>query len=174
MLLLPHSLGEVKIEIDGTKPFSEGGLTVGGKRNALKSRVKTKYLCYLDDDEGISPDYVETLLRLCQSGADICTFQSLFTCDTYWSVIDMSLHYPTNEQATPEYTVRRKPWHVCPVRTELAQDINFPDKNNAEDWDWMDKVLVRCATQAKTNRIIHNYKHSASVSEVDKIERHGT
>lgn len=165
------SLGSVHIATHHGPKFINGGTSVGEKRNGLVQGARGKYLCFLDDDETISPDYVETLLRLCYQDKDVCTFRSLFKCDTYWTVIDMSTQHSENEQATPERIVKRRAWHICPVKSEYAKQEQFKNINNAEDWEWFERVSQRIVTQAHTDRIIHQYNHSSKTSAVDELER---
>lgn len=161
-------LGRVEILVDDSIRFLDGGLSVGKKRQALLERAEGVYLCYLDSDEGISPDYLETILRLCYQGQDICTFRAMVKLSNFWALVDMSLRYKTNEQITPDYTVRRMPWHVCAVKTKYAKMHSFPDVNNAEDFAWMERVLTHCTSEAHTDKIIFEYRHGDH-SEVDKI-----
>jgi hypothetical protein len=77
----------------------------------------------------------------------------------------------SNEEATPENIVKRNAWHICPVKSELAKKHQFNNKNNAEDWDWMERVLGGVFTQYKLNVILHQYNHSSEHSAVDQIER---
>jgi glycosyltransferase involved in cell wall biosynthesis len=162
-------LGFCEILFDDDKKVIYGGKTVGKKRNDLVQRAEGKYLCFLDDDDEIPSNYIETLLRMAMSDSDILTFRSLFKCDLYWSVCDMGLNYPI-EEATPEGIFKRPPFHICPVKSEFAQQFNFPDKNNAEDWEWMSQVLTLVTTEEKTNVILHQYNHSQKTSAVDEIE----
>jgi|SRR5688572_9861677 len=163
------TLGEVRIRANKGKEFLKGGLSVGAKRQALLDISEAKYICFLDDDEDISPDYIETILRLCYQDKDLCTFKSFFKCDTYWSVVNMSLQNKTNEEASPEYEIQRTPWHVCAIRREKAIQEKFMDVNNNEDYEWFERVLKNCNDEAHSERIIHNYNHSSTKSEVDKI-----
>lgn len=163
-----ESLGKVEILVDDSIRYLDGGLSVGKKREALLKRAEGEYVCYLDSDEGISPDYLETLVRLCRQGQDVCTFQALTKLKDFWALVDMRLSYKVNDQISPEYTVRRPPWHICPVKTKYAKRYHFPDVNNAEDFAWMNKVLTHCTTEAHTERIIFEYRHGDH-SEVDKI-----
>lgn len=162
------SLGGVEIVVDDSKRFISGGLSIGFKRNNLLNIATQKYICFLDDDDWISPDYIETLLRLCSQDKDVCTFKSFFKCDSYWTVIDLGLNNE-NEDATPENEVKRNAWHICPVKREIAVEVVFNGLNYGEDWDWMGRVLEIVKTEAKSNRIIHNYNHSKIDSEADKI-----
>lgn len=162
------SLGRVEVLVDDSPRFLDGGLSVGKKREALVKRAEGKYLCFLDSDESVSPDYVETLVRLCIKDQDVCTFRAIAKLSTFWALIDMRLAFKVNDQVNPEYTVRRSAWHLCPVRSVFAKLVDFSDKNNAEDFEWMEKVLTRCTTEAHTDKIIFQYNHGEH-SEVDKI-----
>lgn len=169
---LHHTLGEVELIGDYRDSFLDGGPSIGKKRQSLVERAEGKYLCFLDDDEDIAPNYVETLVRLCQLDTDVVTFRNLTKTDFYWTVVDMSLKNPVNEEATPERIVKRKPWHICPVRSEYAKKYQFEDSNYGEDWKWFEQVLKHCDTEAHTDAILHVYNHSAKHSEADKIMKH--
>lgn len=152
------TLGNIEILVDGSKKFLDGGLSIGKKREALVQRATGVYLCFLDDDEGISPNYLETLVRLCNESPDVVTFKNISKMENYWTIIDMSLEFQ-NEQARPNDIVRRRPWHICPVKTHLAKMYEFSDSNYGEDFEWMDKVLSHCMVEAKTNAVLHEYNH---------------
>jgi glycosyltransferase involved in cell wall biosynthesis len=164
------TLGMVEIISDHGKNFSDGGLSIGKKRESLVNRATGKYCCFLDDDDWISPMYIETLLRLARHNADIITFRNITKTETYWCLVDMGLHYP-NDGANPNFIVRRKPFHICPVRTDFAKLYDFEDVNYGEDATWMEKVLRHCTTEAKTEQILHEYRHG-SHSEADKITQY--
>lgn len=165
------TLGTVQVLTYNSEPFLSGGLSIGKKRESLVDKATGKYLCFLDDDEDIAPNYVETLVRLCQLDRDVVTFRSFIKNDFYWSVVDMRLGN-SNEEATPDRIVKRNAWHVCPVRSKYAKMYKFEDSNYSEDWTWMEQVLKHCETEAHTDQILHSYQHSAKTSEADKITRH--
>jgi hypothetical protein len=161
------SLGRIQVLVDDSKRFLDGGLSIGKKRESLVKRAEGKYLCFLDSDDCIAPNYVETLVRLCQRDTDVCTFRNISRTETFWFLVDMGFHYP-NDQANPNFTVRRRPWHICPVRSSFAKLHSFPDTNYSEDFEWMHKVLTLCTTEAKSEAILHEYRHGKH-SEADKI-----
>ena len=165
------SLGRIEILIDDSKRFLEGGLSIGKKREALMKRAEGKYLCFVDSDDKISGNYLETIMRLCKQDADVITFRSFAMLETFWTVIDMSLNHGDNQQANPDFIVRRKPWHVCPVKSHYAKIHNFDDINYGEDWRWYEKVLQSCKTEVHTDAILHMYIHGKH-SEADKITAH--
>jgi glycosyltransferase involved in cell wall biosynthesis len=163
-----ETLGIVEVVVDDSPSFLDGGLSIGKKRQSLVSKANGKYLCFLDDDESIAPNYTETLLRLCNFDLDVCTFRSIIKLDSAWGLVDMRLFYKENDQFSPEYTMRRPPWHICPVRREFASLYEFDDINNAEDYIWFEKVLTHCTTEAHTDKILFQYNHGKH-SEADLI-----
>lgn len=165
------SLGEIEILVDDSKRFLDGGLSIGKKREALVKRATGKFLCFLDSDENIAPNYLETLVRLCCQGKDVCTFRAIAKLDNYWAIYDMRLNQH-NEQSTPDKTVLRGAWHTCPVRTEYAQRYEFEDINYGEDASWMNKVLSDCKDEAHSDAVILQYNHHTHISESDKITRY--
>lgn len=162
------TLGACEIVFNNGVEYRLGGLSIGSKRQVLLDQAKGIYLCFLDDDEDISPDYVETLLRLCYEQKDVGTFRSLSKLANNWALIDMSLQNP-NEQINPLGITRRSPWHICPVKSEYAKSFRFPDSNYGEDFEWFAKVLTLCMTESHTDKIIHVYNHGIH-SEADKIK----
>ncbi len=165
------TLGNIELLYNDGPAFLDGGLSIGKKREELVMRATGKYLCFCDDDEDIAPNYIETLVRLCQQDKDVCTFKALFKDDNYWSVIDMSIYY-NDEEATPDREVKRNLWQVCPIRSSIAKKHSFPDINYDEDTRWLEKVRVDVKSEAKTNAILLQYNHSSKTSESDKIARH--
>lgn len=166
------SLGEIEILVDSSKRYLDGGLSIGKKRQALVQRAEGIYCAFLDSDEQIAGNYLETVVRLCQSNSDVITFRSLANLDSYWCLVDMSLGHKENEQLNPNIIAKRRAWHVCPVKTEIAKRYEFEDINYGEDWKWFEKVLQDCTCEAKTNAIIHMYKHRMAISEADRITRY--
>jgi len=162
-------LGNIEILVDKGAAFLDGGLSIGKKRQALVKNCIGEYLCFLDDDESIAPNYVESLLRLCNTGNDIGTFRALVKLKESWGLVNMSLNNKENEQFNPDHTVQRPPWHMCPVKSKYAKLYEFDDINNAEDFRWFEKVLSHCKTEEHTDRIIFQYNHGDH-SEADRIE----
>lgn len=160
------TLGEVEIIWDNSKKFTEGGLSIGEKRQSLVNKANGDYLCFLDDDDTVSPDYIETLLRLCYQKNDVCTFSSFSKLDNYWLLVNMSLFNKTNDQSKPGI-IKRLPWHICPVKSVYAKKVKFQNSNYGEDWQWFSEVLRMCTSESHTDAILHQYNHSLSVSQSD-------
>ena len=167
------SLGQVQLICHDGPAFLDGGLSIGKKREQLVKEAAGKYLCFIDSDDSISPNYVETLVRLCHEHKDVVTFRNFTTTDHYWTVVDMSLEHTEDEDAGPGRIVKRRPWPVCPVLSRYAKEFPFPDINDGEDSAWMKQVLTLCKSEAHTDMILHQYRHSSKTSESMKIIKAG-
>lgn len=173
MRMTHPTLGTVQLISDSADEYLNGGPSIGKKRQSLIQKATGKYLCFLDDDESISPMYVESLVRLCHHDKDVVTFRSFVKTDFYWGLVDMSLENEINEETGPDRIIKRTPWPCCPVRSRFAQKYSFPDTNYSEDWEWMEKVLKLCSNEIHTDQILLQYNHSSIKSESDKIIKAG-
>jgi glycosyltransferase involved in cell wall biosynthesis len=55
---------EVITEVDNKQ------ITTGAKRNNLLNKAQGKYICFIDDDDHISNDYLRLILEAIESDAD--------------------------------------------------------------------------------------------------------
>ena len=161
-------LGDIEFIVDAGESFLDGGLSIGKKRESLVKQAKGRYLCFLDDDDTVPFNYCESLLRMCNEGMHVCTFRALIKLHDSWGLVNMTLENKENEQYTPDRIIQRPPWHMCPVWSEFAKLYPFPDKNNAEDFEWFEKVLSHCETETHTDKILFQYNHGEH-SEADRI-----
>ena len=121
-------------------------------------------MCWLDDDDDISPDYIETLLRLAQSSLDILTFNSFSKLEGYWMAVRMTINHTYDEQPRPGI-INRRPYHVCAFKKELLTGIKFPDMNWDEDTEFITQALKVCSTEEHTEAILHQYNREKRKSE---------
>lgn len=159
------TLGDVEI-VSVITPRYPQGPSIGGKRQQGLERAKGTYVCWLDDDDDIAPDYVETLLRLAYNGTDVLTFSNLSRFDSFWCVVNMSLYNPLDEQVRPGI-VNRRPYHVCAWRRELTKQVTFPDLNKDEDTGFIEKLIPLCKTESHSNNILHEYKRITKSYAID-------
>lgn len=137
--------------------------SIGLKRDALVQTAKGKYLCFVDDDDDVAAAYVDTLLKLSESNADVLCFRSLLRMGAESRIVDFSI-YNENEQVSSAKIVRRRPFPVCAFKTEMARRVRFKDVNYSEDWDWSKRVLKTVKTEAKTRKVLHIYNHGSSAA----------
>ena len=153
---LHPSLGDVEIVVVETPKVPEGP-SIGEKRQMGLKQAKGEYVCWLDDDDDISPDYIETLLRLAYQGGDVLTFSNLSRLENFWCVVRMSLTTEQDEQVRPG-VVNRRPYHVCAWKREIALQAGFEALNWDEDAGFVSRAMPLCKTESHVENILHEYK----------------
>lgn len=142
------------------------GLKVGMKRNILVSMALDlgEYLCFLDDDDWISKDYIKELLQGTETGADVVSFKAWYSHDgkdkrpVYYSI-----RYPKNESQPDKYL--RLPNHLCAMKANKWRKVPFPNLAFSEDNSFAERVKPLLNTEHLIDKFLYEYKHLSSVSK---------
>ncbi len=147
--------------------------SIGMKRDALVQMANGRFLCFCDDDDIPSPDYIDELHEAVLShgySVDVIVFDQLVRInDKNPFVVRFGLENE-NEQVKVdplgEYmNINRKPFHVCPWRSELVKKYRFPDFNYSEDWKWVEQFVNLPLRQHRIEKILHEYVFDDAVTE---------
>ncbi len=139
--------------------------SIGAKRDALVQASKGEYVAFVDDDDNVTDDYIVKLLQAVGERPDVITFKQKAISDGEECIVDFDLHYKVNEPFVPGATIKRRPFHVCAFRGDIARRYHFPDKMYGEDWAWAEQVLKDVKTQVKIDKVIHYYVFDSKVTE---------
>ena len=162
---------EILIEIDSKK------ITTGMKRNLLLERARGDYICFVDDDDKISEDYVTKILEAIKSKPDCCSLEGqlkrrlnrkqmraarrsrgtkIMAGGILISTFIHSLKYKTWFERRGIYY--RCPNHLNVVRRELAYQVGFPDISQGEDMTYSLNLFPLLKTEAKIKGPIYFYE----------------
>jgi len=146
-------------------------MTIGEKRNHLRSIAAGRYSVFVDDDDRVSADYVSSILDAIrtQPGRDVYCFDVWVR--GYDSVgiggpEGMVCRYGValaHANLTDHFT--RKPNHLMVFRTELARRVRFPDTSHGEDDAWGALVSARVRSEGRIDRVLYHYDFSLETSE---------
>jgi glycosyltransferase involved in cell wall biosynthesis len=118
----------------------------GRKRNDLIRQAQGKYVCFVDDDDMLSGDYVDEILKAAESDPDVITFCGWMTTNgkqpVDW-VIKLGEEYEQRNGI-----IYRFPNHLAVIRKDFAQRISFPPVYQQEDYRWA--VMMRNSGLLKT------------------------
>lgn len=146
--------------------------TIGEKRNDLLNMANGEYLAFIDDDDTVSSDYVDSIMQALKAnpGVDVVTFDQDAKFEdgnsfiVHWDLKNKSNEQPTRNKGGKYLDINRPPWHMCVWRSELAKRERFPDIKVGEDWQWCSKVLRHIKTQARIPRVLHYYRYAKATS----------
>jgi cellulose synthase/poly-beta-1,6-N-acetylglucosamine synthase-like glycosyltransferase len=157
-------------------------MSVGEKRNALLKMAKGDYVCFIDDDDMVSEDYVPEILHTLtplntagQGGLpDVVTFNAVFIPHTADGIekervpVVFGLEHLLNvdEPGKPRIRV---PNHLCPIKRSIAMQIMFEPKNFGEDTAYGLKVRKLLKSEVKIEKTLYYYRFSETESETHKF-----
>ena len=135
-------------------------LSTGYKRQALINEATGKYIIFIDDDDWVEPYYIEELLKASESDADCFAINGWITTNgrnkMQWFLSKDNANETKFKNGVPYYL--RKTNHITAVKKELALKAGFPDKSNAEDKFYSDRVAPLCKTEYKIEKPLYFYK----------------
>ena len=119
----------------------DGSLAVGRKRNALLERARGKFVAFVDDDDLVSPDY---LSLICQTIRD----HPKIDCIGIKGIITFAGKHPRQFVHSLRYdryftrrgTYFRPPYHLNPIRRDIARRYRFEEIDYSEDIDWAMRI----------------------------------
>lgn len=113
-------------------------ISVGEKRNILLKKSIGRYVCFIDDDDIISDDYIIKLFQATHQNTDVITFCGDYIENGIEKPFSISLMHNGNYNHPNVFY--RLPNHLCPVRREIALQCHFTHKNFGEDSDYADMI----------------------------------
>jgi hypothetical protein len=155
--------------------------TIGEKRNALVAQSNSDYVCFVDDDDDVSRNYVSLIVNTitetnypdCISLKGVITwdgdnpqlFEHSIKYKAYDTVSETSLgwfRYVSDSTAPVNYL--RFPNHLNAIKSEIVKQFKFPHINFSEDTSFAHMVhqsgLIK--TEGYINEVIYHYDFKPS------------
>lgn len=152
---------EVLVERDNKE------MTSGAKANLLLSKAKGHYIVFIDDDDEVSSEYIKLILKATESNPDCVGTRGTYSIDGRGSIEwELSKDFiDSDDYSSGRLTYKRRTNHISPVKRELALMAMFPDKSNAEDKWYSERLIKHLNTEIKINELIYHYKYSSQNKE---------
>jgi hypothetical protein len=106
--------------------------SVGKKRNDLIEKSQGEFICFIDDDDFVSENYLSIILYHLNSGIDIL----LIGIDHIKNGVNEIKILPSlyiDNLITNEAVFRTNHFHLCPHKKSIAKNVLFECINFAED-----------------------------------------
>jgi glycosyltransferase involved in cell wall biosynthesis len=119
---------------------------IGRKRNELVARANGKYLCFIDDDDRVSDNYIELLLEGIKKDVDCCSLKGIITEDgenplLFEHSIKYKIYKTVTDSMEGDIRYERYPNHLNVVKKEHANRFPFPETNHGEDTDYATQMF---------------------------------
>lgn len=138
----------------------EVGVNVGHKRNNLLKRAKGEFVVFIDDDDLIYPNYLDSIISkiIEKPDSDCIGINGIITTNgedkRKWFI---SKEYGKWYEDNKIYY--RTPNHISPVRREIAQSKGFPCIEHGEDYHYSMGILNSLNNEAIIHEPIYHYRY---------------
>ena len=144
----------------------DGIISTGQKRNDLLDMAKGDYIVFIDDDDLVSDDYIELILKAIENKPDVVGIHLLMTtngkneCRTFHSLKYNHWYDEPDPEREGRRMYFRNPNHLNPVKREIALKVKFPDKYKFEDREYSKNILSHLKTEEYINEPIYYYLYT--------------
>jgi glycosyltransferase involved in cell wall biosynthesis len=138
-------------------------MTVGEKRNWLLDMASGEYVVFVDDDDRLSEDYIDSILEAIKLYPDAACFgvgghkthdltpECLFNFDPSHGKSHKGLNNGGKR------SMNWLPNHICVWKYEYATRVKFPNKSLGEDHHWADEQYRLGYSFVKIDKDLYTY-----------------
>ena len=140
-----------------------GQASIGEKRQRLLEQARGEFIVFIDDDDLVPADYVSKILTaiLRNPSTDAITYKAKCFCN---GVYEADCYYSIKTQGNSgvKYldgvkTYERFPYHVTPIRRELALQVGFQPKDFMEDTDFALRLKPLIKSEEFIDEFLYTY-----------------
>lgn len=134
-------------------------ISIGKKRQNLLEQATGDYVASIDDDDWISTDYVDRMLKAAEAGKDCIGFEIQCTFNDSKPVkACTSMKYKIWGEHEDGYRFTRSIYHKSGVRREMALKAGFPDMRYGEDKIFSQAVMRLVKTEEFIPHVMYYYR----------------
>lgn len=125
----------------------EGAEKIGEKRQRMLEAAREPFVCFVDDDDVVSDDYVASILGALDEGPDVVGFRLRYYEDGRLrglSITSLACREWSEDRPRPGDGLivhYRTPNHLNPVRREIALAVGFKPMQTGEDADYSHRLF---------------------------------
>lgn len=149
-------------EVDYEVIRDSGEKSTGQKRNELLGMAKGEYVCFIDDDDEISPNYINILLEAIKTNPDCVSLRGVMTTSgANPETFEHSIKYKSYKTTNNPIKYERYPNHLNCIRASIAKQFKFLEVNHGEDTDWATQIFKSglIKTEFYTDEILYYYRY---------------
>jgi hypothetical protein len=144
-------------------------ISIGRKRHKLIEQAKGEYIVFVDDDDTVSSDYINQILK--NLGADAIGF--LIDCyydGEYTGRAKASRVYNNWAENVDGFRYVRNIYHKTPHLRSLALQTGFKDLRFGEDYEYCMRLASLIKTENFIDQVLYFYQYS---SKEDHNKKYG-
>ena len=135
---------------------------IGEKRNNMLDLANGKYICFVDDDDRVSDDYIDQILSQTAKDPDVVVFNAEITFDGQGpKLVRYGKEYGHYEAEDAYY---RRPNHLMVHKKSNIQE-RFENIGFGEDDEWAARRLNSIMTQERIDKVLYFYDYKTTTKK---------
>ena len=129
--------------------FDNKKRTIGRKRQNMIDVIQGEYVCFIDDDDRISDDYIKLIMDTLDNNPNT-------DCVVFWSCINQ----PNMEDKIVKFGFEEGnnlPCHVHVWKSSIVKKYEYKNINHGEDNDWINRAKNDIHHLSKIDKILYYY-----------------
>lgn len=171
-ILKPQLVSGVEIVIGE----DDGELTIGEKRNDLLAAARGAWLCFVDDDDRVSRDYVAQILGALKGDPDAVGFRVTRNINGTYDIDQVhSRRFDVygRQDVDGKDALTRPINHLNPVRSTLARSVGFYALNSGEDHGYAIRLRGFIHSEIFLDKALYVYDFRTGDNRVgEKVNKH--
>lgn len=152
-----------------------GALTSGQKRQQLAALSRGEYRAFVDDDDSVAPNYVDSLLAGCREGCDVISFDVRKEIDGVFAEREkFTLCSDGAAVSAEKHVVGMTVNHLCAWRRELAALVGWdPTLGYGDDQLWYKPLLLFFPepSECHLDQMLYTYQFSRAGTQNQQNSR---
>ncbi|SFX06452.1 Glycosyltransferase like family 2 [Thermoactinomyces sp. DSM 45891] len=135
--------------------------SIGTKRNDLIQQAKGDFVVFVDDDDRVSTDYIDSLMSAIRQtpDADCITFDvEVSLGGIIKKICKYDIVYGKDKLEDEQYYYRN-PNHIMCFSKKLASQYHYLDMSFGEDTEWAVQVRNQIQKQEKIPKVLYYYDY---------------
>lgn len=137
--------------------------TIGKKRNDLLFSATGEYVQFIDSDDMVCSDFLETELKALESKPDCLSLRGIMTTNGLNpEIFEHSIRYKEwRTVLSDEIKYERNINHLNCIKSSIAKQFQFPLKNFGEDHDYSKQINASGLLKHEIfiDKILYHYKY---------------
>ncbi len=131
-------------------------LTIGEKRNKLKSQAKGEYICFVDDDDFLPNYYLKEIVEKLNNQYDLINFYVEHKVDGIYKKL-ICPNVGIDNMEINGCLFWNNMLHLCPHKKSIADLVQFPNINFCEDLEYSKQLKNHIKNTFFIEKIIYHY-----------------
>lgn len=136
---------------------------VGFKRNFLLKLSLAHYVCFIDDDDWISENYVSKIYNATLKNVDCVTFLGNYISPNEKRTFDISIKHKHDHNTSECFY--RIPNHLAVIRRSIALKCPFPNLQYGEDSEYAKSLQKHLKTEYQIREKLYFYHFDINTSQ---------